>query len=164
MSLSLGRRIAAADAPPGVDVSAVDLAADARALHAADGLMFAANADYEAQPFEVFRDEHLSRPALAPNLSSVARRGEQVVGFTLCSRLTGGIGIVDLLAVAAEERRRGLGRALLLRALRNFAAVGLREGRLDVAGDNAPAVALYGAAGMTVAHRTHVFEKPVNPE
>jgi ribosomal protein S18 acetylase RimI-like enzyme len=161
MSLGLDQDIAKAQPPSGVSVDPVDLGADAHVLHEADRRMFAENADYESLSYEVFRDEHLSRPGLAPDLSTVARRGDRVVGFTLCSRVADGVGLIDLLAVEAGERRRGLGRALLVRALRGFAAAGLSEARLDVASDNPPALALYAAVGMTVAHRTHVFQKPV---
>jgi hypothetical protein len=49
-------------------------------------------------------------------------------------------------------------------SLRGFAAAGLREARLDVAADNPAALALYAPTRMTVAHRTHVFEKPVTRE
>jgi ribosomal protein S18 acetylase RimI-like enzyme len=80
----------------------------------------------------------------------------------LCRATGSGVGVVDLLAVDPALRRQGLGRALLLGALRRFAGAGLTEGRLDVAADNPPAVALYASVGMSVAQRTHVFEKPLN--
>jgi mycothiol synthase len=164
MSIDLNRDHAQAPSPPGVDVGPVQLPADAHPLHEADGRMFAENADYEPLSFAVFRGEHLAHPSFAPDLSSVARRGDQLVGFSLCSRLSDSMGFVDVLAVDRSERRRGLGRALLIRSLSGFAATGLRTGRLEVASDNPAALSLYAAVGMTVAQRTHVFEKPVTLE
>lgn len=155
---------APAQLPPGVNADPVKLPADAHALHEADDRMFAETADYGPQSFAVFRDQHLAQPGFAPGLSSVARRGDQIVGFTLCSRVADGIGFIDVLAVDRDERHQGLGRGLLNRALRAFAAEGLRGARLDVASDNPLALALYAAMGMTITQRTLVFEKPVRPQ
>jgi mycothiol synthase len=162
MSLDLEGGITAPDPPAGIMLSRVDPVADARALHEADGRMFAGNADYEPVSFAAFHEAHLGQPGFAPDLSSMARSGDQVVAFTLCSRADHGVGVVDLLAVDPAHRRRGLGRTLLLEALRAFAAAGLREGRLDVASDNPPALSLYAGVGMMAARRTHVFEKPLS--
>ncbi len=163
MTLSLDEPLDTPRAPAGLTLSSLKLPRDARDLHEADSRMFAANADYQPMPFEAFRDEHLSAPELAPEMSAVARRGERVVGFTVCRRIGNEVGLVDLLAVDAAERRRGLGRVLLLGSFRAFAASGLREARLDVASDNPPAVALYAAVGMRPARSTDVFEKAIKP-
>ncbi len=149
--------------PAGVEFRPLDVARDAQLLHEADNRMFAHNADYEPEPFEAFRAEHLLTPDLAPELSTVARRDGRVAGFTLCRRYGDGLGLVDLLAVDPAQRRRGLGRALLLGSFRAFAAAGLREARLDVASDNAPGLALYASAGMAATRGTEVYEKPITP-
>jgi ribosomal protein S18 acetylase RimI-like enzyme len=163
LTLALDEPLGTPSAPEGVQLSSLELPRDARDLHEADSRMFAANADYQPMPFEAFSDEHLCAPELAPAMSAVARRGERVVGFTVCRRIGNEVGFVDLLAVDAAERRRGLGRVLLLGSFRAFAAAGLSEVRLDVASDNPPAVALYASVGMTPARSTDVFEKAVRP-
>ena len=50
------------------------------------------------------------------------------------------------LAVAPEARRRGVGRALLAEFAHTSHARGAREAFLEVASDNAPAIALYASA------------------
>ncbi len=57
------------------------------------------------------------------------------------------------LAVAAAARRRGLGRRLLARFEAAAAARGAEAAFLEVAEDNAPARALYLAAGWVEAGR-----------
>jgi ribosomal protein S18 acetylase RimI-like enzyme len=84
------------------------------------------------------------------------------VGFLLSRRwVHEGVGFVDLLGVAPEERRRGLGAALLSTAFAAYAAEGLREAQLGVASDNPRALALYERVGMTARHRIDVLEKPI---
>ena len=151
----------AAPAPDGVTLEPPDLESDARALHVADTVSFAGNADYEPSSFESFEEEHLRCPDLAPELSRVARRGRAIAGFTLCRRQPAGVGYIDLLAVDPSERGRGLGTALLLTAFADFGRSGLREARLDVASDNDRGLRLYGRSGMTERLRVDVYEKPV---
>ncbi len=57
------------------------------------------------------------------------------------------------LAVHPERRRRGLGRALLAALGRAAAARGARRMLLEVAADNAPALALYRGAGFAPVGR-----------
>ena len=162
ISIELARTVEAPAPPDEVALDSLEVSRDAGALHEADARMFAGNADYQPESYETFCDEHLAGDGLAPELSSVARSGGRVVGFTLCRATGSGVGVVDLLAVDPALRRQGLGRALLLGALRRFAGAGLTEGRLDVAADNPPALALYASVGMSVAQRSHVFEKPLS--
>lgn len=147
--------------PVGVTLAPLALPADARSLHLADTASFAGNADYEPSSFEAFAEEHLQAPALDPDLSRVARRGETIVGFTLCRRQSDGSGYVDLLAVDPSERGRGLGTTLLLTAFEGFARAGLHNAWLDVASDNARGLRLYHRAGMHERLRVDVYEKPV---
>ena len=148
--------------PAGIRFDELDVAADGRAVHAADAASFADNADYREVSFESFFDEHLSGPGLEPALSRVARRGEAIAGFTVCRRHPDDVGYVDLLAVDPSERGRGLGTALLLTAFAEFASAGLREARLDVASDNSRGLRLYDRAGMTKRVHVDVFEKQVD--
>jgi mycothiol synthase len=148
--------------PAGVRLDQLDLAADGRAVHAADAASFAGNADYREVSFQSFYDEHLSGPGLEPGFSRVARRGDAIAGFTVCRRHPDDVGYVDLLAVDPNERGRGLGTALLLTAFADFASAGLREARLDVASDNPRGLRLYDRAGMTERVHIDVFEKRVD--
>ncbi|MGR6322421.1 GNAT family N-acetyltransferase [Micromonospora soli] len=64
-----------------------------------------------------------------PVLRLGAVRGGELIGVLIGSRSARdpGLGHVDLLAVAPEERRRGVGRALLTEAERRLAALGATE-------------------------------------
>jgi len=53
------------------------------------------------------------------------------------------------IATAKSARRQGLGRAVLDLAETELSALGVKEIYLEVAEDNAPAVALYRGAGFT---------------
>jgi mycothiol synthase len=160
MAVSLPVKATVPPAPPGIVFDRLDVAHDAHALHAADESAFAENPDYEPVAFEAFRHEHLEAPDLDPGLSGVARRGDEVAGFILCRRSEGGVGYVDLLAVAKPERSQGLGTALLSAAFAGFARVGLREAQLEVASDNPRALRIYERAGMVPLQQLDVFEKP----
>jgi ribosomal protein S18 acetylase RimI-like enzyme len=160
MVASLPVKAAAPPAPSGIVFDRLDVAHDARAVHAAGVAAFAQSPDYQPSEFEGFRDEHLDVPDLDPALSRVARRGDAVAGFILCRRWEGGIGYVDLLAVAQPERGQGLGAALLSAAFGGFADIGLREAQLEVASDNPRALRIYERAGMVPLQQLDVFEKP----
>ena len=57
------------------------------------------------------------------------------------------------IAVAGEQRNRGLGRRLLLAALERMAGAGIARVFLEVRTGNAPALALYAACGFTECGR-----------
>ncbi len=67
---------------------------------------------------------------------------------------------VTAMQVDDGHRRRGLGGFLLDRLLSLGEREGARFGYLQVFQANAPAVALYGAAGFTVHHRYHYRTAP----
>lgn len=159
--LGLSRPPVAADPPAGVTLRPIDPASDVRALHAADSVAFADNADAFEESFENFEAEHLAVDSLDLAASAVARRGETIAGFIVCQRRPGGIGYIDLLAVLPGERGHGLGAALLVHALGAFARDGLREARLETASDNPAAIRLYKRAGMMRGPGADVWEKPV---
>jgi mycothiol synthase len=147
--------------PEGIVVRALDVEADARAVHATDSAAFAQNADGFEESFEDFCAEHLAAPSLDPAASIVACRGDAVAGFTVCRHLPGDIGYIDLLAVAPGERGRGLGAALVTHALAAFARRGFARAQLETASDNPRAIRLYERAGMRRTHGTGVWEKPI---
>ena len=59
-----------------------------------------------------------------------------------------GYGGIQNLGVVPEYRGRGLGRALLLKALAGFASVGVPRAFLEVTATNLPAVRMYRAVGF----------------
>ncbi|HEX9710516.1 MAG TPA: GNAT family N-acetyltransferase [Candidatus Thermoplasmatota archaeon] len=63
------------------------------------------------------------------------------------------------LSVHPAHRRRGLGRALLLRALSAYAAAGAKRAGLTATEQNRPAYALYRSVGFQVARSSEVFIK-----
>jgi mycothiol synthase len=147
--------------PPGITLREPEVERDAQALHAVDVASFSGNADYRPESLEEFRAEHLLAHDLDPALSAVAEDGARIVGFLLArNRGDEGVGFIDLLAVAPERQRQGLGAALLRTAFAAFAASGLREAQLGVASDNPRAVALYRRVGMSPRFRSDIYERP----
>jgi mycothiol synthase len=71
------------------------------------------------------------------------------------------MGYVDVLAVRARWRGRGIGAALLNEGLRRLRAAGERSVGLGVDGDNAVAIRLYERAGMEVAWAAVQYERAV---
>ena len=151
------------DSPEGITFHPLDREADAGELHALDGVAFSANLDYQPHTFERFWHEHLAPEDLDTELSIVARRGREAVGMAICLTRPDRTCLVDLLAVAPSERRRGLGRSLLHSVFAASAARGLGEVVLGVASDNPAARQLYERAGMVERYRGDVLEKPIAP-
>ncbi len=73
-------------------------------------------------------------------------------GFLLGRSVAGEAELLTL-AVAPEARQRGLGRRLVARFLYQARLRGAGEAFLEVAADNAPALALYARAGFDEAGR-----------
>ncbi|HEX7890482.1 MAG TPA: GNAT family N-acetyltransferase [Ramlibacter sp.] len=72
-------------------------------------------------------------------------------------------GYTEFISVGAPWRRRGLARALVLRALRAQREAGMDESALGVDGENAhDAARLYEACGFRVVKRNAVYRKPVD--
>ncbi|HJV49627.1 MAG TPA: GNAT family N-acetyltransferase [Geothrix sp.] len=78
---------------------------------------------------------------------------ERLWGLVLACRMGPDTGHIAQLAVAPEARGRGLGRVLLLRALRELRALGCRAAHLVVHLDNARARALYQGLGGRETHQ-----------
>lgn len=77
-----------------------------------------------------------------PGLSFVALDGSELVGTLLCGH-DGRRGLIHHLAVAPEQRRRGLGRALLDAALAALQAQGIGKCHLMVFADNTEGLAFW---------------------
>lgn len=95
-----------------------------------------------------------------PGLSQVARAGSALAGFALC-RIAADECEVLRCAVDANARRRGTGRLLLQSALREVGRRGGVRAFLEVATDNAPALAFYTALGFAaIGRRRHYYQPP----
>lgn len=78
----------------------------------------------------------------------------------LLGRAVAGEAELLTIAVAPEARRRGLGRKLMARFLYQARLRGAETAFLEVAADNAPAIALYTAAGFTPTGRRRGYYHP----
>ncbi len=83
-------------------------------------------------------------------------RGEAATGFLLWRQVADEAEILTL-AVAAAWRRRGLGATLLEALLARLLAAGARRLFLEVAADNAAALALYRGAGFRPVGRRPAY-------
>ncbi len=64
---------------------------------------------------------------------------------------------ITLVAVAPEQRRRGLGRRVLQELMATGRARGATRATLEVAAGNGPGIALYGALGFRTAGIRHGY-------
>jgi hypothetical protein len=67
----------------------------------------------------------------------------------------GGIGSIQNVGVVPEHRRQGLGRALVIQALRGFRQAGLALATLEVTAGNEGAVELYRSMGFEVVQELY---------
>lgn len=87
---------------------------------------------------------------VVPDLQVLARRDGRLVGVALGRIWDDGTGWVSQLAVAKDERGRGLGRALLREALGRYVAAGAKQLGLSVQADNRGALRMYLDAGLQI--------------
>ena len=134
---------------------------DDEALFRADQEAFAEHHLYEPRPYDEWRLFHLDAPDVDLGSSWLAWDGDELVGFAL--QFAGEHGaIIGDVAVRKPWRGRGIGHALLLAAFRSLRERGHSVARLYVDAQNVTnAVRVYEAAGMHVARRFDVMEKPL---
>jgi ribosomal protein S18 acetylase RimI-like enzyme len=85
-----------------------------------------------------------------PDQQVLARRGARLVGVAMGRTWDDGTGWISQLATARDERGRGIGRALLLEALRRRRAGGASSLGLSVQAENRGALDMYLAAGLEI--------------
>ncbi len=83
--------------------------------------------------------------------------GESLLGFVLSVELTPGNALIVDVALLLESRGRGVGYALLSRALRGLLARGIREVALWVTLENVAAIHLYEKAGFRVIQKEPIY-------
>lgn len=146
--------------PEGVAVRSFE-PGEERAVYDVDMEAFQDHWDFFPVPFEEWCEFFLDRSDFDSGLWSLALDGGEIAGTALCNwEGRPGIGRVNVLAVRRPWRRRGLGRALLLRSFHEFRKRGRTTVDLNVDAENLTgAVGLYERAGMHVAHRDDTYRK-----
>ncbi len=79
--------------------------------------------------------------------------GKDLVPFEYCAAIQclqkkKGIGEIQNVSVHPAQRRRGLGRALVLKALSSFQHIGMKRVTLEVTAENAVAIRMYDSIGF----------------
>lgn len=94
----------------------------------------------------------------APDLSMVVMDGPEPAAFAILW-IEGDAGWITQMGVRPGWRGRGLGEAMLARAMRSFAEHGLKNAALEVATNNTSARALYERLGFQVTHSWQAWQK-----
>ena len=162
MRIELNGPLAEPDWPEGLTLRNARLDEGER-LHAAHMDAFADHWDFRAQPYEQWRSFTVDRSDFDPSLWWVVEDGDEIAGFSLNSWHFSGdpqFGWVGVLGVRPPWRRRGLARALLLHAFRQFREQGATRVGLGVDAENTTgAVRLYESAGMDKVRQNDIYEK-----
>ncbi len=103
-------------------------------------------------PEAAFREEMRGRHGRCAVLRRADHRGEPIAGY-ICYWILEGELIINNVAIAAMQRRQGLGRRLLKHAFAAGRRSGCRTAYLEVRPSNEAALALYAAFGFTVISR-----------
>jgi ribosomal protein S18 acetylase RimI-like enzyme len=162
MEIDLADEPAAPDWPNGLGVRTFR-PEDARAVYDADLEAFEDHWDPLDVTFEEWRAYFLDASDFDPELWFVVYDGEELAGFSLCSKRAGETeGHLHVLGVRRPWRKRGLGTALLLQSFRELRRRGCETTRLNVDADNLTgALRLYERAGMYVALRSDRYWKQI---
>jgi ribosomal-protein-alanine N-acetyltransferase len=133
-------------------------------LRAADPSDALALAKAHASAFEApWPPEAFSGLMGTPGVFALAAVDGAPVGLILMRAIAGEAEVLTL-AVEPSHRRRGIARALLRAGLNQAMAAGAEEAFLEVAADNAVALALYRAEGFAEAgHRGGYYRRPGGP-
>jgi mycothiol synthase len=151
--------VPAAAFPNGVKVAPYRFGDDDQAVHR----LIYVDAAWASVPGHAERDLDQWRDMVRRCRSAfVARRDGRPVGWVTSRVLASGRGSVDMLAVAISERRRGLGRALLLHAFADLQLAGGRDLTLGVEAENAAALGLYRSVGLEVEREWRIYATTSN--
>ena len=86
--------------------------------------------------------------SFATRVALVAERGGRIAGFCIGYRAPGGRGHIITLDVRAEDRRTGVGKALLEATIARMRQAGVSETTLEVDVDNTRAIGFYERLGF----------------
>ena len=163
MRIALDRELPAPEWPDGITVCTYRREEDEKAVYDAHQEAFSEESDFEKDPYDEWIHWSYREP-FDPALWFIATDGDEIAGIALCRPERGGdfnVGWVNILGVRKPWRRRGLGKALLEHAFREFRARGKTRAGLGVDGRNEEALALYGRAGMEVERSFTRYERPL---
>jgi mycothiol synthase len=167
MRAELGADVPAPRWPEGLALRAFVPGEDERRVYEADMECFEDHWEFVREPFAVWRARMMEHPAFDPELWFLLKEEGELAGICLCgvhSSGDPGFGWVIVLGVRRRWRRRGLGLRLLQHAFREFHRRGMTRAGLEVDAENLTgAVRLYERAGMVVARRRDIVEKPLAP-
>lgn len=140
--------------PEGVEVAPYRFGEDDQAVHR----LIYTDATWASVPGHVERDLDQWLDTVRRRRSAfLARRNGRPVGWVAGRVLASGRGSVDMLAVAMSERRRGLGRALLLHAFADLQQDGAGELTLGAHAENEAALGLYRSVGLEVEREWRIY-------
>src|SRR4051812_26557837 len=143
--------------PDGVEVAPYRVGDDDEAAHH----LIYVDAAWASVPGHKDRDlDDWRAIARRAHAAFLARRDGRAVGWVAGRLPASGRGWVDTLAVAASERRRGLGRALLLHAFSQLQRAGARGLGLGVEAANEGALGLYRSVGLEVEREWRIYATP----
>lgn len=166
MRIELGDDVPEPVWPEGVAVRTFLLGEDERRVYEVDMECFDDHWEFVREPFAVWRTRMMEHPTFDPSLWFLLEEGEEPAGIALCSTHASGdrsFGWVVVLAVRRPWRRRGLGLGLLQHSFRELRGRGMTRAGLEVDAENLTgAVRLYERAGMHVAKRRDIVEKPLS--
>jgi GNAT superfamily N-acetyltransferase len=135
----------------------------ARAFHAADDEAFQDERGYESEPFEEFVERRLESPRFEPALWTAVWDGDEIAATLIADWKRFGAGWIGGVSVRRPWRRRGLGRALLLRSFGQFYERGERRVSLSVDTENPTgATRLYERVGMRVEREEVLYQKELD--
>ena len=146
--------VPSAEFPDGVQVERYRLGDDDEAVHR----LVYRDAAWNSVPGHTERELDAWREtARRCGLRFLARREGRPVGWVAGRLMDSGRGHVETLAVATGERRRGLGRALLLHAFADLQHAGARGLTLGVEAENESALGLYRSVGLEVEREWRIY-------
>ena len=163
MRIDLSHDLPEPEWPEGISLRTFERERDERTVYETHQETFSEERDFAPDPFDDWTQWSYRTP-FDPNLWFLAEGDGELAGIALCRpRLVGDetVGWINNLGVRKAWRGRGLGRALLLHAFREFHRRGKRRAGLGVDGDNATAIRLYERAGMKTEQTLVWYERAV---
>jgi mycothiol synthase len=161
MAIDVGDAVSRPEWPKGVSLSSFRAGIDEGAMYDLEMEAFAEHHLFRPQSFEEWHVHRLEGLDVDTSLWSLAWEGDELVGYVVATNSEEG-GLINDLAVRKSRRGRGIARTLLAEAFATLHRRGQTIARLYVDAQNVTnAARVYEAAGMHVARRFHVMQKPL---
>lgn len=146
-------------APAGITLRAFDREHDAAAAHAVLVEAFAHHIRPVTRSLEKFTEQHLDHPDFDATYWAVAEDAGGIVG-AISAFNHGDIGFIPHVGVVPAQRGRGIGSALVRRALRTLYDAGQRRVDLGVdTDDDVGAARLYESLGFVTLQQLELVER-----